>query len=96
MPKELNQSQIDDLSFRIKNSVCGVVGVTVKNFWPFSWTVCFILEESHCVISGWYLEKRVLVDVFCCNSEVKSRKLQESLIEFFMPEPTAEIKELKR
>jgi len=96
MPKELSHNQIKDLSNRIQNLVCGVVSMIVKNFWPFGWTICFILEESHCVISGWYLEKRVLVDVFCCSTEVKSKKLQESLIEFFMPKSTAKIKEWMR
>lgn len=93
MPKELSQNQIEYLSKRIQSSVCDVVSMAVKNFWPFGWTICFILEESHCVISGWYLEKRVLVDVFCCNPEVKSKKLQESLIEFFMPKSTAKTRE---
>lgn len=93
MPKELNQNQIEDLANHIQNSVCGVVDRVVYNFWPFGWTACFILEESHCVISGWYLEKRVLINVFCCNPEVKSKKLKENLIKFFIPESTAKTKE---
>lgn len=93
MPKELNRSQIEDLSKHIQSSVCGVVNEMVKNFWPFGWTVCFILEESHCVISGWYLEKRILVDVFCCNPKVNTKKLQKILAEFFVSKSTSTVRE---
>ncbi len=94
VPKELSVAQIEDLSGYIQKYVCGVVGKVVKNFWPFGWTVCFILEESHCVISGWYLEKRVLVDIFCCNLEVKTDKLKEMLSKFFISEVAGETKEV--
>lgn len=93
MPTDINSKHIKILSSYIENSVSGVVSSIVKNFWPFGWTVCFILEESHCVISGWYMEKRVLIDVFSCNTKIESRELQNLLVKFFMPKITANIQE---
>ena len=93
MPMDINNKHIKILSSHIESSVSNIVSSVVKNFWPFGWTVCFILEESHCVISGWYMEKRVLVDVFSCNTKVESANLQNSLVKFFMPKITANIQE---
>ena len=59
MPADINNKHIKILSSHIESSVSDIVGSVVKNFWPFGWTVCFILEESHCVISGWYGKKNI-------------------------------------
>ncbi|MFA7169732.1 MAG: S-adenosylmethionine decarboxylase [Candidatus Paceibacterota bacterium] len=86
MPKAMGDEDIETVASLIGVSLSDVVSSMVKNFWPFGWTLCFILEESHCVLSGWYLEKRLTVDVFCCNTKVEDKQFEESLADIFRPE----------
>lgn len=86
MPKMMSDEDIKTIAGLIGASISDVVSGMVKNFWPFGWTLCFILEESHCVLSGWYLEKRLTVDVFCCNTKVEEKKIAKSLAGIFRPE----------
>lgn len=81
----MSNKDIETIASLIGSSVSDVVSGMVKNFWPFGWTLCFILEESHCALSGWYLEKRLIVDVFCCNTKVEEKKIEKSLAGIFRP-----------
>jgi len=83
MPKAMSDEDVETIASLIGASISDVVSGMVKNFWPFGWTLCFILEESHCVLSGWYLEKRLTVDVFCCNTKVEEKKIEKSLAGIF-------------
>lgn len=85
MPKAMSDEDVETIASLIGVSISDIVSVMVKNFWPFGWTLCFILEESHCVLSGWYLEKRLTVDVFCCNTKVEEKKFEKALAGIFRP-----------
>lgn len=65
--KSLNEMNIHDLTAVVDKNVSISTAKAVQNFWPFGWTICFVLEDSHCVLSSWYLEKKVLIDIFSCN-----------------------------
>lgn len=86
MPKAMSDEDVEMIASLIGASISDVVSGMVKNFWPFGWTLCFILEESHCILSGWYLEKRLTVDVFCCNTKVEEKMFEKSLADIFRPE----------
>lgn len=86
MPKAMGDEDVEMIAGLIEASVSDVVSGMVKNFWPFGWTLCFILEESHCVLSGWYLERRLTADVFCCNAKVEEKKFEQSLASVFQPQ----------
>jgi len=83
IPKKLDEATIQELCSILSESVSKQAGYTVKNFWPFGWTICFILEESHCILSGWYLEKRIMVDLFVCGTKVNSSAFQSKLVKLF-------------
>ena len=83
VPKQVTEDYVSELAKRVAAPLGKVIGQTFFNFWPHGWTVCFILEASHCVISTWYLEKRVLIDAFSCVSDIEGRQVHEMFTELF-------------
>jgi S-adenosylmethionine/arginine decarboxylase-like enzyme len=67
LEQSLDESTIEKLKNIIESNVSSIVNYSYHNFWPYGWTLSFILAESHCVLSSWYKEKTVTVDVFCCK-----------------------------
>lgn len=94
--KEMNEQIAIDMKQLIDEFISSVSGYIFKNFWPFGWTACFILEESHCVVSSWYLEKRILIDIFSCNVSVDEKEIIRRFKLFFQAECVHNIKIEKR
>ncbi len=67
IPSHLEPEQCSKIRDAIIKSVSPVLNVQIENFWPYGWTVSFILSESHCVLSSWHLQSNIMVDVFCCS-----------------------------
>ena len=59
-----------------------VVGVQVKNFWPYGWTLSSILVGLHCVMSSWHLQKNIFIDISCC-ADIDNDQLLIDLCTFF-------------
>lgn len=83
LEKSLKDIQFHELESLVNENVGVSTKMILENFWPFGWTVCFVLEESHCVISSWFLEKRILVDVFSCNIHIDADRIIKNLGSFF-------------
>lgn len=58
---------INQLKVLINSTVSRVQTSSYNNFWPYGWTISYILAESHIVFSSWHKEKNVLIDLFCCK-----------------------------
>lgn len=67
----------------MKQSMGEIVQQSFYNFWPHGWTISFILESSHCVISAWYLEKRILIDAFSCAPNIQGEHIYQAMAELF-------------
>ncbi len=74
---------VKEIEAALRKSVSLIVKKVHYDFWPFGWTIAFILADSHCVVSAWYLEKRVLIDVFSCSSESDFKIFGRSLTRLF-------------
>lgn len=83
VPIKLTDNYIAELARQVTLSMGNVVSRTSYNFWPHGWTVCFVLESSHCVLSAWYLEKRVLIDTFSCAPNMEGSQIQSRFTELF-------------
>jgi S-adenosylmethionine/arginine decarboxylase-like enzyme len=92
LPGSLDEKFVQELKSIIDHDVSKSTNISLKNFWPFGWTVCFILEESHCVISSWFLEKRILFDIFSCNVSIDSEHIATSFLKFFESDTAKNIK----
>lgn len=79
---QLDGSIMKDLEFIISKNVSKIISSSYHNFWPYGWTACVILAESHCVFSSWYEESNILVDVFCCN-KFDNEKFASELAVYF-------------
>ncbi len=66
LPPKLDENQINEIRLAVERNVSATVSTQVNNFWPYGWTLSFILAESHCVLSSWHLQKNIFIDVFCC------------------------------
>lgn len=73
LPAGLDTAEVAALSNIIGKSVSRSVASHYHNFWPYGWTLSYILAESHCVLSTWHTEQIVLVDVFCCSTMDKQQ-----------------------
>ena len=82
LPPKLEGEFIEKIKVIIAKNVSAVVGVQVKNFWPYGWTLSFILAESHCVMSSWHLQKNIFIDIFCCT-DIDTEQLLVDLCAFF-------------
>lgn len=83
IPKQITDDYIFDLAQQVTGSLGKIIGQTSCNFWPHGWTACFVLEASHCVISTWFLEKRVLIDAFSCAPNIEGEQVHDKFVEFF-------------
>lgn len=82
LPLKLDEEYIGKIETIINKSVSTVVGVQVKNFWPYGWTISLILAESHCVMSSWHLQKNIFIDIFCCT-DIDTQQLLTDLCALF-------------
>lgn len=82
LPPSIKKSEIEPIELIVSKNVSTVVEASYYNFWPHGWTLNFILADSHCSISSWYIEKTVLIDVFCC-SDFNPDNLKKELGVFF-------------
>lgn len=82
LPSKLESSHINKIKSIITKNVSAVVGVQVKNFWPYGWTISLILAESHCVMSSCHLQNNIFIDIFCCT-DIDTEHLLIDLCSFF-------------
>lgn len=80
---KIHLRDIIQLKQLITDNVCEVKKYTYYNFWPYGWTACYILAESHCVISSWFQEKKVTVDIFSCNQDLEFDSVISALIHYY-------------
>jgi|GEM_PF-678179 hypothetical protein len=64
---KIDRDTIDQVKEVVEKRVSAVVAEQHVNFWPYGWTLSFVLAESHCVISSWQQQRNVFVDIFCCS-----------------------------
>lgn len=81
------ERSLDDTSMTmVKDIIDEFVSKTVAdnyyNFWPFGWTINFILEDSHVSLSSWYLEKKVTIDTFSCG-DFEPETFKDKLVSHF-------------
>ena len=81
--KSLENRDVRELQLLVDKNISTTTKAVFENFWPFGWTLCFILEESHCVISSWFLEQRILLDIFSCNIRIDIDKIVKEFALFF-------------
>jgi S-adenosylmethionine/arginine decarboxylase-like enzyme len=67
LEKTVNNVSLTKIRQIVDDFVSKTVEESYHNFWPFGWTINFILEDSHVSLSSWYLEKKVTIDVFSCG-----------------------------
>jgi S-adenosylmethionine/arginine decarboxylase-like enzyme len=94
--KSLDEKDIQGIRSVVDRCAGVSTGMVVENFWPFGWTVCFVLEESHCVISSWFLEKEILVDIFSCNSNIDSAVITEAFADYFGTDSVLDVEVVHR
>ena len=82
LPAHLTSEHVANLAHIIDQSVSRTITSSYHNFWPYGWTLSFILAESHCTLSSWHTERNVLMDVFCC-SDMDVHTLTKDLAEYF-------------
>lgn len=82
IPAKLDDEHVKKIEAIIEKNVSATVSVQLKNFWPYGWTLSFILAESHCVISSWHLQKNIFIDIFCCTN-IQSEQFKADLCELF-------------
>lgn len=73
LPHELNDEIALEIERIVSENVSQCVASTYYNFWPFGWTIVFVLSESHCAMSSWHKEKTILIDTFCCKEYYSDR-----------------------
>jgi len=83
LEKSLENRDVHELLLFVDKNIGITTKVVFENFWPFGWTLCFILEESHCVISSWFLEQRILLDIFSCNTRIDIDRIVKEFALFF-------------
>ena len=52
-----------------------IVRTTHYDFQPHGLTLCFILKESHFVISTWPEHKMAIINIFLCNENMDTKKV---------------------
>jgi len=82
-PMKVNDLFVEKVSNVVGENVSMVIKKDFYNFWPYGWTITLLLAESHCVFTSWYLEKKVFVDLFCCNMFYDEKNFNELIAEFF-------------
>lgn len=80
---QINKKGVDYLSDIISSNVSPVVKADFFNFWPHGWTVSLILKDSHCVLSSWFIEKTIQIDIFSCNSNFSEKGVAKILKDYF-------------
>lgn len=89
--KFINERNVQELKKLVDTYIGESTNSTLKNFWPYGWTICFILEESHCVVSSWFLERKILVDIFSCNADIDAESVTKAFSEFFASEEVLDL-----
>lgn len=64
---KIDRDTINQVKEVIERRVSAVIAEQHVNFWPYGWTLSFVLAESHCVISSWQQQRNIFVDIFCCS-----------------------------
>jgi len=82
-PKQADSKFIDGVANIVTEKLSRAVKVDCYNFWPYGWTLSLILADSHCVITSWFLERRIFVDAFCCNMDYDEEKFKISISKYF-------------
>ncbi|MFA5729796.1 MAG: ATP-grasp domain-containing protein [Candidatus Paceibacterota bacterium] len=80
---KIDNEHLTYLSKIISKNVSPIVKTDFYNFWPYGWTLSFILKDSHCVMSSWFLEKTTQIDIFSCNKDFSENKLAGILNKYF-------------
>jgi S-adenosylmethionine/arginine decarboxylase-like enzyme len=86
LSSQINNTHAEDLSKIISKKAGPIVKTDIYNFWPHGWTLSFILKESYCVISSWFLEKIIQVDLFSCRADFSQNELAKALNKYFKGE----------
>ncbi|MFW0837944.1 MAG: ATP-grasp domain-containing protein [Candidatus Komeilibacteria bacterium] len=81
--KRMDDKVAREISEIVNMIISNVEKIDYHNFWPYGWTLSLILSNSHCVMSSWYLEKRVLVDVFSCNLDYDQKLFIKKMSDYF-------------
>jgi len=87
-PKQINADLINAVSDIVANRISRVVKTDFYNFWPHGWTLSLILVDSHCVVTSWFLEKRIFIDAFCCNTKFDEEIFKTSVKQYFKAKET--------
>lgn len=82
LPPSLNAENISRVRTIVERNVSAAVSTQVKNFWPYGWTLSFVLAESHCVLSSWHLQQNIFIDIFCCT-DINTDQLIIDLCDMF-------------
>lgn len=78
----VSEKMINQLSSLVNSKISRIESKQVVNFWPYGWTISFVLSESHIVFSSWYLEKNIYIDLFCCK-DIKVEAIARELKRIF-------------
>jgi len=81
--KSLTEETVGDLKLIVDKHIGASVKLIHKNFWPYGWTICFIIEESHCIMSSWFLEKKILIDIFSCSTKINTNIIVRAFASYF-------------
>jgi S-adenosylmethionine/arginine decarboxylase-like enzyme len=83
LPSQIDQATVEKLKHIVVDIVSNVEESAYHNFWPFGWTVSFILSDSHCIMSSWYMEKKVLIDIYSCRKTYDHAAVARLLKRYF-------------